>query len=50
MNDRVLRTVIEGYTREAGVRELERTFARVARKAAVEYAGAEDGRDHRHPG
>ena len=36
MNDRVLRTVIEGYTREAGVRELERTLARVARKAAVE--------------
>ena len=36
MNDRVLRAVIEGYTREAGVRELERTLARVARKAAVE--------------
>ena len=32
MNDRVLRTVIEGYTREAGVRELERTIAALCRK------------------
>ena len=36
MNDRVLRQLIEGYTREAGVRELERTIARVVRKATVE--------------
>ena len=36
VNDRVLRTVIEGYTREAGVRELERTVARIVRKATVE--------------
>ena len=36
MNDRVLRAVIEGYTREAGVRELERTLARIVRKATVE--------------
>ena len=36
MNDKALRTVIEGYTREAGVRELERTLARVVRKATVE--------------
>lgn len=50
MNDRVLRTVIEGYTREAGVRELERTLARVARQGCGGDAGAEDGRDHRHPG
>ena len=36
LSDRVLRELICGYTREAGVRELERTLARVARKAAVE--------------
>lgn len=36
MNDKALRMVIEGYTREAGVRELERTLARVVRKATVE--------------
>ncbi len=36
MNDRVFKTVIEGYTREAGVRTLERTIARVVRKATVE--------------
>lgn len=36
MSDRVLRSLIEGYTREAGVRELERTLARVVRKATVE--------------
>lgn len=34
--DRVMKTVIEGYTREAGVRTLERTIARVVRKATVE--------------
>lgn len=36
MGDRVISELIEGYTREAGVRTLERTLARVARKAAVE--------------
>ena len=35
MTDRVLRELIEGYTREAGVRTLERTIAKVTRKAAV---------------
>ena len=35
ISDRVLRSLIEGYTREAGVRTLERTVARVMRKAAV---------------
>lgn len=34
-SDRVLRSVIEGYTREAGVRTLERTIAKLVRKAAV---------------
>ena len=36
MTDRVMAELIEGYTREAGVRTLERTLARVVRKAAVE--------------
>jgi len=35
MTDKVLRSLIEGYTREAGVRTLERTVAKVVRKAAV---------------
>ena len=35
MTDRVLRQLIEGYTREAGVRTLERTVAKVVRKSAV---------------
>ena len=36
MNDKPLRALIEGYTREAGVRTLERTLARVIRKSVVE--------------
>ena len=35
MSDKVMRQLIEGYTREAGVRTLERTVAKVVRKAAV---------------
>lgn len=35
MTDKVLRSLIEGYTREAGVRTLERTIAKVIRKSAV---------------
>ncbi len=35
VSDRVMRKLIEGYTREAGVRTLERTIAKVIRKAAV---------------
>lgn len=33
--DKVLKALIEGYTREAGVRTLERTIAKVIRKSAV---------------
>ncbi|MGN0778552.1 MAG: endopeptidase La [Aristaeellaceae bacterium] len=35
ITDKVLRQLIEGYTREAGVRTLERTIAKVMRKSAV---------------
>ena len=35
MSDTVYKAMIEGYTREAGVRTLERTAAKVCRKAAV---------------
>jgi len=36
IGEKVMAEIIEGYTREAGVRTLERTLARVVRKAAVE--------------
>ncbi len=35
--DATLQYIIRRYTREAGVRELERVIGRVARKAAIEY-------------
>ena len=35
VSDKVMRALIEGYTREAGVRTLERTLAKVVRKAVV---------------
>ena len=35
INDKALRAVIEGYTREAGVRQLEREIAALMRKAAM---------------
>ena len=35
LTDKVMRELIEGYTREAGVRTLERTIAKVVRKSAV---------------
>ncbi len=36
LNEKLISTVIEDYTREAGVRQLERVLAKVVRKAAVE--------------
>ena len=36
--DEGIRTAIEGYTREAGVRTLERTIGTICRKIAVAYA------------
>ena len=36
ISDAAMKRIIEGYTREAGVRTLSRTIARVVRKAAVD--------------
>ena len=36
VSDNALRSVIEGYTREAGVRELERLLAKICRKAVLQ--------------
>ena len=41
ISDKALRAIIEGYTREAGVRELERVLARICRRAVL--ALQEDG-------
>ena len=43
ITDKALRLVIEGYTREAGVRALEQKIAAICRKAAMEFVenGAE---------
>jgi len=40
--DGSLKTIIEGYTREAGVRELERLVASCSRKAVVQLAKGEE--------
>ena len=37
-----LRQVVRGYTREAGVRELERQIARMVRKSALPFARGQD--------
>jgi ATP-dependent Lon protease len=42
--DRVLRTIVREYTREAGVRNLERRIADVCRKAATEVARGHEGK------
>ena len=44
ITDDALRLMIDGYTREAGVRKLERTIAKVMRKAAVRFADGFDGK------
>ena len=41
--DRALRTIIHEYTREAGVRNLEREIGNVCRKVAREIARSGDG-------
>ena len=41
IDDEVLHHVVEGWTREAGVRQLERQLAKLARKVAVRIAAGE---------
>ena len=43
IDDEALLTIITSYTREAGVRNLERRIADVCRAVAVEVAGGQDG-------
>lgn len=40
-NDKALRLMIDGYTKEAGVRQLERLIAKCMRKVAVKFADGE---------
>jgi len=44
IEDAALRKIIDGYTREAGVRSLEREIGRVLRHVAVEFAEGAAGR------
>ena len=47
VSDEALRLVAASYTREAGVRQLERAVAKVLRKVATRLASTEDGRGRR---
>src|SRR5690606_13635945 len=39
ISDDIILKIIKDYTREGGVRELERTIGRIARKAALKFVG-----------
>ncbi len=41
INDKAVRLMIDGYTKEAGVRQLERIVAKICRKAAVRFIKGE---------
>ncbi|HET9601847.1 MAG TPA: endopeptidase La [Acidimicrobiales bacterium] len=45
LTDEVLRTIVGDYTREAGVRSLERELGKLARKVATRIAGADTSTD-----
>ena len=49
ITDSAVRMMIEGYTKEAGVRKLERTVAKVMRKAAERIANGEIEKITVHP-
>lgn len=42
INDKAVRLMIDGYTKEAGVRQLERIVAKICRKAAVKFVKGEE--------
>ena len=42
INDNAWREIIDGYTRESGVRHLQREIATICRKAALKFAESED--------
>jgi ATP-dependent Lon protease len=44
ITDSALRLIIDGYTKEAGVRTLERVITKVLRKAAVKFAEGFEGK------
>ena len=46
IEDAALRHIIDSYTREAGVRSLEREIGRVLRSVAVEFAEGATGKKH----
>jgi ATP-dependent Lon protease len=46
IEDAALRVIIDSYTREAGVRNLEREIGRVLRSVAVEFAEGKTGQRH----